>query len=302
MSGTHPEHQDFPWTIAVVDHPPRTDTPAFGRSRRLMIKLVATLPDWVLAGDAYEDHHGGALWLKDASGWLCLQLPLGIEWSAQFCADPRKVDRLRQYAGRVVAAFPDTLPGYAALGYPDAAAVLATPITTAAQVAAWTDSIFNASLPLPGAAHTGVLPAGAGYHHYPKPIVDIDHVRFDDFQLFVTDPQGLPAAVVPVAPRGSGDGRVRLIAAHPASRYLQKLIEVDAVRHEGVAAGVEASGGTSGTGEVLVPAEDADVLPDTDPLARAAFVRQPAIHRASPTVRPKSPPIGPKRSSTARDA
>jgi len=74
------------------------------------------------------------------------------------------------------------------------------------------------------------------------------------------------------------------------------------VRHEGVAAGVGASGGTSGTGEVFVSAEDADVLPDTDPLARAAFVRQPAIHRRSTVRRSASPPIEPKRSSTARDA
>ena len=35
-----------------------------------MVELVATLPDWVLAGDAYEDHHGGAVWVKDATGWL----------------------------------------------------------------------------------------------------------------------------------------------------------------------------------------------------------------------------------------
>jgi hypothetical protein len=271
MSGTHREHQDFPWTIAVVDHPPRKDTPAYGRSRRLMIKLVATLPDWVLAGDAYEDHHGGAVWVKDGAGWLCVQLPLGIEWSAQFCADPGKVDRLRQYAERILAAFPETLPAYAALGYKDASAVLATPITTAAQVAAWTDSIFNASLPLPHAAHTGVLPTGAGYHHYPKPIVDIDHFRFDDFQLFVTDPEGLPAVVVPVARRGSGDGRVRLIAAHPDSRYVRRLVEVDAARH--VAA--------------LMTPEDADVLPDTDPLARAAFAQQSVVHSRSRRLVPR---------------
>ena len=295
MSGTHREHEDFPWTIAVLDHPPRKDTPAYGRSRRLMIQLVATLPDWVLAGDAYEDHHGGAIWVQDATGWLCLQLPLGIEWSAQFCADPAKVDRLRQYAVRVVQAFPMTLPGYTALGYRDATDLLATPITTAARVAAWTDSIFNASLPLPRATHTGVLPAGAGYHHYPKPIVDIDHFRFDDFQLFVTDPQGLPAVVVPVARRGSGDGRVRLIAAHPDSRYIQKLIEVDAVRHAQDGEGIVASAGTRRTRPALLTAEDADVLPDTDALAQAAFARQPAIHRRSRAVRPKNPAIGPKR-------
>ena len=140
------------------------------------------------------DHHGGSVWVKDAAGWLCLQLPLGIEWSSQFCADPAKVDRLRQYAGRVVAAFPQTLPGYESFGYHDAEGLLSTPITDANGVAAWTDSIFNASYPLPADAHTGMLPQGAEYHHYPKPIVDIDHFRFSDFKLFVTDSAGLPEA------------------------------------------------------------------------------------------------------------
>lgn len=297
MAGTHPEHEDFPWTIAVLDHPPRKDTPAYGRSRRLMIKLVGTLPDWVLGGDAYEDHHGGAIWVQDAAGWLCLQLPLGIEWSAQFCADPAKVDRLRQYAGRVVAAFPATLPGYTALGYKDADQLLTTPITTAAQVSAWTDSIFNASLPLPQAVHTGVLPAGAGYHHYPKPIVDIDHFRFDDFRLFVTDPEGLPAVVVPVARRGSGDGRVRLIAAHPGSRYARRLVAAEAVRHAEAGQELVASGEARGTGTALLTDDASDVLPDTDPLAQEAFARQPTLHRRTRAARPKTPAIGPKRSS-----
>jgi len=99
------------------------------------------------------------------------------------------VDRLRLDAVRILAAFPATLAGYTELGYPVGQALLATPITTAEQVAAWVDSIFNASVPLPAGAHSGVLPAGAGYHHYPKPIVDIDRVRYDDFRLFVTDPR-----------------------------------------------------------------------------------------------------------------
>lgn len=298
MSGTHPRHEDFPWTIAVVDHPPRKDTPAYGRSRTLMIKLVATLPDWVLAGDAYEDHHGGAVWVKDATGWLCLQLPLGIEWSAQFCADPAKVDRLRQYAVRVVAAFPATLPGYAGLGYDDAPALLATPITTPVQVSAWTDSIFNASLPLPHGAHSGVLPKGAGYHHYPKPIVDIDHFRFDDFQLFVTDPDGMPAVVVPVGRRGSGDGRVRLIAAHPGSRYARRLVEVEHARHLADVDGFLPSGATRRARTALMTPADADVLPETDPLAREAFARQPAVHRRSRPRRPAGQSDPPKRPAT----
>jgi Family of unknown function (DUF6424) len=285
MAGTHSEHEDFPWMIAVVDHPPRSDSPAYVRSRALMRKLVATTPDWTFAGDSYQDHHGGSVWVKDAQGWLCLQVPLGIEWSAQFCADPARVDGLRQYAARVVAGFPDTLPGYEALGYHDGASLLATPITDADGVAAWTDSIFNASLPLPAGTHSGVLPAAAGYHHYPKPIVDIDHFRFSDFQLFVTDPAGLPAVVVPVGRRGSGDARVRLLAAHPASAYARRLPGAGA-GHAPVAGGAVHAAAVAPAGQAAPaaqavapagqagPAADPDVLAADDPLARQAFARQ----------------------------
>ena len=37
----------------------------------------------------------------------------------------------------------------------------------------------------------------------------------DDFVLYVTDAQGQPAAVVPVAPRGSGDAHVEVVYATP---------------------------------------------------------------------------------------
>jgi hypothetical protein len=280
MSDTHQEHEDFPWIIAVVDHPPRTDSPAYRRSRTLMHKLVDTTPDWILAGDQYEDHHGGSVWVKDQQGWLILQVPLGIEWSAQFCADPAKVDRLRQYAVRVVAAFPDTLPGYVALGYQEGESLLSTPITNPAGVSAWTDSIFNASLPLPANTHSGVLPRAAGYHHYPKPIVDIDHFRFGDFRLFVTDSAGLPAVVVPVGARGSGDARVRLLAAHPDSVYVHHLTGPGAppAAHE---EGRTATGET--TPDLLAAApqaassgagEQPDILPANDPLAQQAFADQ----------------------------
>jgi hypothetical protein len=280
MSNTHPEHEDFPWIIAVVDHPPRTDSPAYRRSRALMHKLVETTPDWILAGDQIQDHHGGSVWVKDQAGWLILQLPLGIEWSAQFCADPAKVDRLRQYAARVVAAFPDTLGGYEALTYQEGESLLRTPITDAATVSAWTDSIFNASLPLPAGTHSGVLPRAAGYHHYPKPIVDIDHFRFGDFRLFVTDPAGLPAVVVPVGARGSGDARVRLLAAHPDSVYIHHLSGSGAppAGHE---EGRSATGGISPGPTLAAPQaalSDAeaqpDILPADDLLAQQAFADQ----------------------------
>lgn len=269
MTTSHDLREDFPWMITVLDHPKRVDSPAYAHSRKLMLKLVATTPDWVLAGESYQDHHGGAVWVKDTHGWLCLQLPLGIEWSAQFCADPKKVDRLRQYSARVVAAYPGTLPGYESFGYTDGQQLLSSPITDAAGVAAWTDSIFNASLPLPAAAHTGVLPHGAGYHHYPKPIVDIDHFRYDDFQLFVTDSDGLAAAVVPVSPRGSGDARVRLLAAHRNSTYVNRLLAHGAPHPD------HAGSEHDLLGAAAQPAVGPDILAAGDVLAKQAYAKQP---------------------------
>jgi hypothetical protein len=97
--------------------------------------------------------------------------------------------------------------------------LLATPITDAAGVAKWTDSICNASVPLSPVAHTGELPKGGGVHHYPTPITDIQFFKYDDFNLWVTDEDGHEVAVAPMAPRGSGDTRVHVIHASPLSRH-----------------------------------------------------------------------------------
>jgi hypothetical protein len=141
------------------------------------------------------------------------------------CADPAKVDLLRQNAKRLY----DLLaPEIKQELDPDG--LLDTPITDADGIAKWTDSIFNAGVPLHPAFHTGVLPAGGvqnaaaadpepgGVHHYPTPIADIQLFKRDDFQLWVADGQGNPAAVAPLAPRGSGDGRVHVLYATPGSQ------------------------------------------------------------------------------------
>ena len=276
MTGTHNEHEDFPWTIAVIDHTPRQETAGYRASRDLMHKIVETVPDWALAPtpDAtgqvapYEDHHGGGLWVLDVTGWLFVSLPLGIEWSAQFCADPGKVDRLRQTALRVIAAFPQTLDGYQKLGYTTAEALLDTPITDAAGVAAWTDSIFNASVPIPRGTHSGTLPSGAGYHHYPKPIVDIDHFRRDDFNLFVSDGP-FTAVVVPVS-ADPMDRRTRLLAAHPSSPHMQLLLREQAMHEAQPAPERQALA----PGQPTFQVEDPDaptILQAEDPLSQAAF-------------------------------
>jgi hypothetical protein len=163
-------------------------------------------------------HHGGSLWLFDDEGWFLVQNEAGIEWSAQFCTDPARADALRRNAQRVYAGFPQSIPEMVRLGYAKAHAILETPIDDAAGIAQWVDSIFNSCVPLPAVRHIGRLPAGGGRHHHPAPITDIELIKYDDFILWVTDPQSqMPAAVVPVAPRGAGVSKVRLIRAPPGT-------------------------------------------------------------------------------------
>ncbi len=221
----HTETETHGWTIDVADHPGRQDSPEYVAARRQMNEIAGQATGLIYGPGPFQDHHGGALWLKDAQGWFMVRNCAGIEWSAQFCADASKVDLLRQNAKRLY----DLLaPEIKQELDPDG--VLDTPITDADGIAKWTDSIFNAGVPLHPAFHTGVLPAGGvqnaaaadpepgGVHHYPTPIADIQLFKRDDFQLWVTDGQGNPAAVAPLAPRGSGDGRVHVLYATPGSQ------------------------------------------------------------------------------------
>ena len=246
----HSESETHSWNINVPDHPNRADSPEYVAARTKMNQIAAGTTGLVYGSPPFQDHHGSALWLKDAQGWFLVRNLAGIEWSAQFCADPAKVDLLRQNAKRLY----DLLaPGIKQELDPDG--LLDTPIQDAAGVAKWTDSIFNAGVPLQQSFHTGVLPQGgtqasgpaaddsqdaqasapaasqpsatagpsaagqdpAGVHHYPTPIVDIQLFKYDDFQLWVTDAQGNPAAVAPVSPRGSGNASVHVLFATPGS-------------------------------------------------------------------------------------
>lgn len=234
----HTEHEDQPWEINIPDHPPRTDSPEYVASRAKMNELARA--GTYYGSDPVQDHHGGGLWLKDEAGWFIVKNLAGIEWSAQFCAAPDRVDLLRQNAQRLYAAFPDAV---AELGI---AELLSTPITDAAGVAKWTDSICNASVPLPAGLHTGVLPAGGGVHHYPTPITDIELIKQPDFDLFVTDSAGHTAAVVPMAPRGSGDGRVQVLwanGAHHVEHGEPVVLDAD---HELARKAFARQGGTEG--------------------------------------------------------
>lgn len=243
----HTEHEDHGWSIDIPDHPKRADSPEYVQSRAKMNAIAreaaSSADGLIYGGPPYQDHHGGGLWLKDEIGWFLVRNLAGMEWSAQFAADPAKVDQLRRNAQRIYMVFPEVV---AELGIGE---LLATSITDAAGVAAWTDSICNASVPLSPSAHTGVLPKAGGVHHYPAPIVEIEFFKQDDFNLWVTTEDGYPAAVLPVAHRGSGNAQVHVAWVHPSA-----ALHAEHQRHR-----------EAGTLHVL--AED-------HPLAQQAFAQQ----------------------------
>jgi hypothetical protein len=256
-AGKHKEEEDNPWGIYIPDHADRKDSAMFVKARAWVNKIVRQVKSFYFGSPPYQAHHGGSLWLKDTKGWFLVKNMVGMEWSSQFCADPEKVDELRQNAARLYARFPEAVKALDEAGL-KATQLLSTPIRDPASVAAWTDSVFNACVPLRAPEHTGTLPQGGGCHHYPTPITDIQFFKHDDFTLWVVDPETkTEVAVLPIAPRGSGDGRVQLAWA-PVGHPLQKkadraamkgkllVLPADHMLAERAFAQVRATGGVTG--------------------------------------------------------
>ena len=227
--GTHVEHETDDWSVSIPDHPGRTESEAFRRAKDALHKILAAvraqqdgspLIASVAGSGAVQAHHAGSLWVFAGGSWSLLLNTCGVEWSAQWAADPERVDLLRRNAAQLYARFPETLDELERLGYGEARQIISEPVTDAAGVARWTDSLFNSCVPLTAGLHQAYPSAQkqvAGWHHVPKSIWDQQITRRADFQLWVQDSEGHPAAVVPVAPRGSGDGRVAVLWAHPGS-------------------------------------------------------------------------------------
>ncbi|MFI5686892.1 DUF6424 family protein [Streptomyces sp. NPDC051636] len=265
------ESENHPWKIRLVDHPPRFESAFFRAAKRVAKKILGEMADEDLpygprpaGAEHWEMHHGGSLWVKGARGWRMYRARVGIEWSMQFCADPAKVDRLRQDAAELVDAFPLTVPALAELGYEEAEDLLRAPVKDADGVEAWTDSLFNACVPLSHGHHQAILPkVPPGEHHYPWPVKAADYIRFDDFQLWVTLPDGTHGAVAPVDRRGSGDGHVRLAFVPEGSEAADTLAEAQEL------------------GKMAV-------LPPSSPVALEAFARQNGPGRGTAS----GPPAG----------
>lgn len=265
MDHTHGETR--PWKIRIVKHPERSVSGHFRAAKKVAKKILEELSaagaEAPYGPGPWEMHHGGSLWVMTGSGWRMYRARVGIEWSMQFCADPAKIDRLRQEAADLVAAFPFTLPALDALGYKRARDLLSRPVTDADSVEAWTDSLFNACVPMSNPHHSGVLPKAAGEHHYPWPTKSADFFKFDDFQLWVTLSDDTHVGVAPVGRRGSGDGQVRIVHARHGTPAGDALAEAQRRRMMAVA-------------------------PPDSPIALAAFEQQipPGADTAS------TPPVG----------
>lgn len=227
-AGEHTEHEDDPWSVELPDHPRRTESAWFRAAKETAHKILALIREQdgqelltSLAGPGgVQAHHAGSLFLYADGRWLQVLNLAGVEWSAQWSADPAKIDLLRQNAQRLYERFPETPAELEKLGYKDAAVILSTPITDHDGVARWTDSIFNSCVLLSPLLHQGIVaekrPVG-GWHHYPKSIWDMQVTKRDDFRLWVTDEAGHPVAVAPVDKPGSGDARVQVLYTHPDS-------------------------------------------------------------------------------------
>lgn len=112
------ESENHPWKIRLVEHPKRFESSFFRAAKKTAHKILDEISDADLpygsrptGSEHWEMHHGGSLWVKGAGGWRMYRARVGIEWSMQFCAEPVKVDRLRQEAAELIDAFPLTLAG-----------------------------------------------------------------------------------------------------------------------------------------------------------------------------------------------
>jgi hypothetical protein len=243
-------------TANVEGHAARVDSPEFVAARTTLHKILNQTGPFFYGEGQIQAHHGGSIWVHDGKTWRMYQNLAGIEWSGQFCADPAKVDLLRQNAKALVDHFPETVQKLKELGY-DAEKVLNTPITDADGIARYVDSLYNACVPLPQEVHTGAISAtndrSAGKHSYPTPNDDTVFFCRSDFHPFVYDKATkTTVSVVPVAPRGSGDGRLRVVGVHSedANPGAQKLVKKRADAHK------------SGKATILQP---------DDPIAKKAF-------------------------------
>lgn len=173
------EHIGEQAVIQTADHPARSDSPAYKRSRKTLMEdygggcFVCSGPvdlSHPEVADAkalgLEDHHGGGLYavIGDRPVLVGLGL-LQMEWSEGWGADPKIVQRMVNSQNIILSK----------LGSP----IYDKPITDDASVMDYVDSIFNANVKLCKPHHTGHTKVrskdargheAVGIHNVPLPV------------------------------------------------------------------------------------------------------------------------------------
>lgn len=144
-------------------------------------KILATM-GW----DPRPLGRAGYIPVFDGAEWRVFRNSLTIYPGVENCADPAKVDGLRENVVNLLERYPETVPQLAKVGA-RVRPLLARQIKTYEDVVAWADSIFNLG---PSSKQ-------------PQEVHETMNLAYDDFIVEVRGGRN-PVYVIPTGPRGSG--------------------------------------------------------------------------------------------------
>lgn len=156
---------------------------------RLASEALETVWAKILRSMNHESHsmdRGGCIPVYDGTQWRVFKNGVTVYAGAENCADPVKVDALRDNVSNLLEHYPETIPQLEKLGV-RVKALLNRQIETYDDVVAWADSLFN------------IGPVG----EQPQHVHDTVDIAYDDVVIEVKSGRN-PVYVIPDAPRGSG--------------------------------------------------------------------------------------------------
>lgn len=217
-------HENDDVTVHYQDHPARTDSPEYGRTRKWLMETPGGC--YICGGPVdlshpeaadskgMEDHHGAGIFMDSNGHPILVGMALApLEWAGGWAADPKRVQRFAYQQWQLERQVAPSMAG----DEPN--------ISTTDDVMAWVDSPANASIKLCAAHHRAVPTQhtpdangheAVGIHHCPLPIFALqatcDWKRWDMW--------GGSSGTLAVAPHPSGGA----VVLHCDPSHLDKEI------------------------------------------------------------------------------
>ena len=165
----HSETETHTWSVNVPDHPQRADQPEYTAAKNKMNEIAAQAAGPALRSRPVPGPPRQRPVAAGQPGLVHGPRPprQASNGPRNFSPNPAKVDLLRQNAKRL---YDLVAPQLKQELDPDG--LLDTPITDADGVSKWTDSIFNAGVPLHQGFHIGVMPMGKAQAQNPPATPD----------------------------------------------------------------------------------------------------------------------------------